>query len=196
MQLKADQKEKLEERKNRKKNISIDNLDDKLKEAIICAICTDYILPSPVTCTNNHIICRHCGIRCDFKCTVCRTTSSMTTAKKFETFFKYLDFKCRNDECDMILPYQNFIDHMSVCPHDQDLQNLDNRRSRSPSPCAEIIPAGAERLPGILPPGLPPRFARFLPPAPPPRFAGIIPSGAEHDIEVVGHRGNRRRRHF
>ena len=102
-----------------------ENLIDKInKEDLICYICF-YILNNPISCSdkkNSHSFCKECidtFLKGNNKCPVCKLTFEYKINNNLKNELNNLSFKCqfKNEGCDEILFYSDYLDHINNCKY-------------------------------------------------------------------------------
>ena len=91
-------------------------LDETLLSDLKCPVCTQYMVPPILLCTNGHNICSKCrqGVQC---CPTCRAECLGTRNKAVENIVRKLKFPCvnRQNGCFDMLSIDHIAEHHAVC---------------------------------------------------------------------------------
>eukprot|EP00092_Neocalanus_flemingeri_P108084 GFUD01138748.1.p1 GENE.GFUD01138748.1~~GFUD01138748.1.p1 ORF type:complete len:330 (+),score=82.64 GFUD01138748.1:13-1002(+) len=91
------------------------NLVNKLHERIECPVCLEIPETGPVfNCLNGHLVCSKCKSN---SCPTCRAKMSEGKSLLAVTVLENIEHKCRNQQCDQLLPLAEIGAHRKVCTH-------------------------------------------------------------------------------
>lgn len=83
-----------------------------------CPVCTEYMYPPIVLCSNGHNICKRCKDKVDV-CPSCRGQLTNIRNVILENIARRQNFPCVNRErgCSAILPMDQILEHQAVCKY-------------------------------------------------------------------------------
>jgi len=112
--------EKHEESKLKEKEYSAleskhQKLVGKLRERIECPVCLEVPQAGPVSiCPNGHLVCVKCKSN---SCPTCRSRMFEGKSLLAVTVLENIEHKCRNQECEQLLPLTEIEAHKKVCTY-------------------------------------------------------------------------------
>jgi len=90
-------------------------LVDKLRERIECPVCLEVPQAGPVSiCPNGHLVCVKCKSN---SCPTCRSRMFEGKSLLAVTVLENIEHKCRNQECEQLLPLTEIEAHKKVCTY-------------------------------------------------------------------------------
>lgn len=92
------------------------DFDEALLSDLECPVCTDYMVPPIILCSNGHNICRKCrqSVEC---CPICRGQISCIRNVTLEKIARRQRYPCANRDkgCSLVFTMDLIADHQAVC---------------------------------------------------------------------------------
>eukprot|EP00092_Neocalanus_flemingeri_P035724 GFUD01038895.1.p1 GENE.GFUD01038895.1~~GFUD01038895.1.p1 ORF type:complete len:376 (-),score=88.15 GFUD01038895.1:23-1123(-) len=102
------------------------------REQVECPVCLEVPTSGPVhVCPRGHLVCSTCK---GASCPTCRTSMLGGKSLLAVTVMENIEHECRHEDCDELLPLEEYKLHLKLCPH---------RSVRCPAPqelCGKDLP--------------------------------------------------------